>query len=129
VNRRDLLGVAFAGVALTVRHPSIAAMASGRWPMTVIYDERYGDACAFADHFRIQGAATLPTRGDGTGLWYGGSGNILRQKGTAVAGLTTYPDLVIARSCGRELGLRLAFEASDRPDHLIAWLLMPRTPA
>jgi hypothetical protein len=124
VNRRDLLGLAVAGVALAIPRLS---MAIGPRLMSVIYDERYPDARAFAEHYRIRGAASFPTRGDGTGLWYCDSGSVLRKKGRAVAGLTTYSDLVIARSCGRELGLRLAFEASDRPDHLVAWLLMPRT--
>jgi hypothetical protein len=147
VNRRGLLGVVSAGFALTVLRPAL----SGSRPMTVIYDERYADARAFAAYFRAHGAAPLPTRGDATALWYGA----LRQEGGAVAGLTAYPDLIIARSCGRELGLRLVFErpyqdrladppallaaALSRPspaapsgrdassDHLVAWLLMPRT--
>jgi hypothetical protein len=162
VNRRGLLEFVSAGVALAVLRPPMAAALRGHWPMTVIYDERYGDARAFADYFRGHGTAPLPTRGDGTALWYGGSGAALRQAGGAVAGLTAYSDLVIARSCGRELGLRLVFErlfvrdfdqtgypnsgtaqsgpaglivaalsrpssAPDASDHLVAWLLMPRT--
>ena len=75
--------------------------------LTVIYDERYTDARAFADYLRTHGAATLPTRGDATRLWYGGA---RPRDGGTIAGLTTWSDLVIARSRGRELGLRLVFE-------------------
>lgn len=138
MNRREVLRSA----ALLALPPWPPVAARGGDPvrlMTVIYDERYGEARAFARQAGRRGAVLLPTRGDATGLWYGGSGAALGQMGGAVAGVTTYPDLVIARSRSRELGSRLAFEerldrcfdatgtdAVAHPSHLLIWLLLPR---
>ena len=74
MNRRGMLRSASAGVALTVlppwrRRPTISAAPL----IPVIYDERHADARAFAEHLQRQGAASFPTRGDATGLWYGGA--------------------------------------------------------
>ena len=191
MNRRGVLRFAAVGLAVPLLRRSRAAAAPHGDPvqqrMTVIYDERYRDARAFALHLGHHGAVAWRTRGDATGLWYGAPASLLRQSNGAVAGLTTHSDLVIARSCGRELGLRLVFErryaslldrtfvagqdfarhhadavgllaealtrsvagdyvagdyvagdygaietdgpvATDRSGHLVAWLLMPRTP-
>ena len=105
MNRREVLQSAAAGIFLTVLGWSVAR-AGGRGRLTMIYDERHDDACALAGYLRPHGAMTLPTRGDATELWYGGT---LPRDGETIAGLTTWPDLVIARSRGREIGLRLAF--------------------
>jgi hypothetical protein len=135
MNRRDMLRSASVGFALTMLPGPLAMALSGdlRRSTTVIYDERYAEARAFAEHIARPGAVVLPTRGDATGLWYGGSNSSRGQIAGAVAGMTTYPDLVIARSRGRELGLRLAFEerldrwsAVERPSDLLVWLMLPR---
>jgi hypothetical protein len=137
MNRRDLLRSASAGVVLTALPGSLAMALSGGpgRPTTVIYDERFAKARAFAEHVRRRGTVVLPTRGDATGLWYSDPDSPLWQTSGAVAGVTTYPDLVIARSRGRELGLRLASEerldaiAPDAGEHrsqLLTWLLLPR---
>jgi hypothetical protein len=123
MNRRGMLRSAAAGVALTVLHRAAAKSGDPRQPpVTVIYDERHADARAFAEHLQRQGATTFATRGDASGLWYGGAP---LRNGGAIAGLTTWSDFVIARSCAREFGLRL--RTSGRPGQLIAWLLIPRT--
>jgi hypothetical protein len=159
MNRRGVLRSAAASVALTVlRRAPAAGEGLARPFIAVIYDERHPEARTFAENLRRHGAAPFPTRGDATGLWYGGA---LRQNAGAIAGLTSWSDFVIARSCGREFGLRVVFEQphdpgsdlsryldrvlfpvqadpargardkieSGRPGQLIAWLLMPRTSA
>ena len=115
MNRRGILRSAAAGVSLLLPHGrSVLAAAlnarSGAAPMALIYDERHDDARALAAYFRARGTIPYPTRGDATGHWYGALGTLHRQHGGTVAGLTTWSDLVIARSRGRELGLRLVFE-------------------
>jgi hypothetical protein len=104
MNRRGILRSAAAGFALTVLPRAGRSGDSGRPLITVIYDERHDDARAFAVHLRRQGVTSFPTRGDATALWYSGE---LQQNGGVIGGLTTWSDLVIARSCGREFGLRL----------------------
>ena len=127
MNRRGILRVASAGVALTVLRRAAAVEDSPRPLIAVIYDERHADARAFAEHLQRQGTASFATRGDATSLWYGEPS--LRNAGT-IAGLTAWSDLVIARSLGREFGMRLAFEkphSPGSPDQLFAWSLTPRT--
>jgi hypothetical protein len=122
-----MLRLTSAGIALTVLRRAAAAENSRCPLIAVIYDERHADARAFAEHLQRQGAASFATRGDATSLWYGDPSP--RNAGT-IAGLTTWSDLVIARSHGREFGMRLAFEKPHGPgssDHLFAWLLTPRT--
>lgn len=125
MNRRDFLqasAVAFVPTMLARRSfgtpaPIVAA----------IYDVRFAEALAFADRLRRSGAIVYPSLGDAAALWYGDLGRCLREGGGRVAGLTAYPDLVIARSCGRELGLRLVAERREPGQTLTHWLLEPRT--
>jgi len=78
----------------------------------VLYDERYADCRAFANVLERQGATSFPTRGDAARVWYGA----LRQSRTrtcgSVAGMVTYSDWAVSRACGREQGLRVAYEGS-----------------
>lgn len=126
MNRRSFLQVSAAGFSARLLKQPAAATPLRPQIVAAIYDERFHHAQTFAAKLRRDGAAVFATRGDASALWYGALGNLLGQQAGKIAGLTTWPDLVIARSCGRELGLRLAFEncASDRA--LITWLLEPR---
>jgi hypothetical protein len=129
MNRRGMLRASASGLSLilscrvqardvtlnAVFAEKAVAVASGSvLPTAIVYDERYDEARAFAARVGPHVVALYPTRGDATDFWYGALRILLRQQGGAVAGLTTYSDLVIARSCGRESGLRLVFERNYR---------------
>jgi hypothetical protein len=92
----------------------------------VLYDARFAEARALAARLGGLGVPAFATRGDAAGLWYGALGARLRRRPGWVAGVTTYPDLVIARSCGRELGLRLVCDEGDAGRRLLRWRLGPR---
>jgi len=135
MTRRGLLRCLAAGFFPTVPGrpaPVAAGVCENAAPpiVAVIYDERHRDAKVFAARLRRDGAVAFPAGGDSAGLWYGELATLLRRHGGRVAGLTSYADFVVARSCGREQALRLVFEAScsapDRPGHLTRWLLEPR---
>ena len=124
MNRRGFLKTSV-GLSAGLLHRPASAAASPRIA-AAIYDERFIRAQAFAKRLRRDGVILFATRGDASTLWYGALGTLLARQGGKIAGLTTWPDLVIARSCGRELGLRLAFEQSASDRTLIGWLLEPR---
>ena len=150
MNRREFVRSSAAGLSLVVLAPHALAAKLGAAvapPITAaIYDERHPDARAFAAALQRGGVTPFPVRGDLIGLWYGDLGTLLRRQGGRVAGLTTYADFAIARSCGRELALRAIVEAthdarksthathrhraaagSDMiPGYLTSWLLEPR---
>ena len=125
MTRRDFLQAS--AVAFV---PTMLARQSFGMPAPIvaaIYDVRFAEAWAFADHLRWSGAIVYPSHGDASALWYGDFGKCFRKRGGRVAGLTAYPDLVIARSCGRELGLRLVTENREPGQTLTHWLLEPRS--
>lgn len=78
----------------------------------VVYDERYADCRIFAERLARQGAALFATGGDAVRVWYGPLRAHLAQGGGSVAGMTTDSDWGASRACGRELGLRTAYEGS-----------------
>jgi hypothetical protein len=78
----------------------------------VVYDERYTDCRAFAKALVGQGAMSFATLGDAGRVWYGALRGYLARTGGSVAGMATHSDWVISRACGREQGLRVAYEGS-----------------
>jgi hypothetical protein len=122
MNRRDFIVSAVAGSTL---------MELGRRPadadtipvLTVIYDERFAEARAYAAAIRPLGAALFATRGDTGALWYGPVGARIRRLGGCVAGMTTYADFVLAKGCGRELGLRPTQASPPLTRSVTNWLL------
>ena len=122
--RSAAAGIAMAGIARRSHAAAQRQEAAASAISAVIYDERYQDACEFAAALRLRGATAFPIQGCSSGCWYGELGERLRQRGSRVAGLTSYADLLIARSCGREMALRSLFEGThdargpDRVRHL-----------
>ena len=78
----------------------------------VVYDERYSDCRLFADILMRHGATPFSVSGDCGRLWHGTLREHLADNPGSVAGLTTDSDFVVSRACGRELGLRLAYEGA-----------------
>jgi hypothetical protein len=88
----------------------------------VLYDERYADCRAFAKALESQGATSFATSGDAAGLWYGALRASRARSGGSIAGMATDSDWVVSRACGREQGLRVAYEGSHDwrvPDRLL----------
>jgi len=111
--RRDLLKLA-GGLTVSAAwtHPLVAAV-TGSAPAVVVYDGRYSDARLFAATARRRGAVALPSDRDVAGLWYG---RLERGRAAgAVAGLTTYADMMLmeglAREAGRRMTIRIAHGA------------------
>jgi len=98
------------------QEPAIAA---------VVFDERHLASRAYAEALSRLGARSFATRGDAMVLWYGELGEFLRRSGGSVSGLTDYRQFVVARSVGRELGLRPAL-AETRVGRLTRWMFAPR---
>lgn len=114
MRRREFLkGAAIAPAAVAASQWSVAAEALGariRRITAAVYDERYSDCRIFAGALARQGAITFATGGDAAILWYGELREHLVRYGGSVAGMTTDSDRVVSHACGREVGLRLAYE-------------------
>ncbi|HXX46304.1 MAG TPA: twin-arginine translocation signal domain-containing protein [Candidatus Acidoferrales bacterium] len=116
MKRRDFLkGAAMVPAGVAAAQWSAAAEAFGAKSSritAVVYDERYADCRVFAESLARQGAMLFPTGGDAARLWYGALRAHLARYGGGVAGMTTDCDLGVSRECGRELGMRIAYEGS-----------------
>ena len=116
MKRREFLkGAAMvpATVAAT-QWSAVAETLGARSPrvMAVVYDERYADCRIFAETLAAAGAIPFRAGGDAGRLWYGALRGHLARHGGCVAGMTTDSDLGVSRMCGRELGMRIAYEGS-----------------
>jgi hypothetical protein len=78
----------------------------------VLYDERYVDCRVFAKALEREGAMSFATRGDAATVWYGALRQSRARTRGSVAGMVTHSDWVVSRACGREQGLRVAYEGS-----------------
>jgi hypothetical protein len=76
----------------------------------VLYDRRYLYSQAFAELLSRTGILKIPLFATSIGTSPLVGRMLLRGVIRGVAGLTTYADFVIARSIGREIGLRSVFE-------------------
>ncbi|HKV06356.1 MAG TPA: twin-arginine translocation signal domain-containing protein [Candidatus Acidoferrales bacterium] len=125
MNRRDFLkgaGAAIvpAAIPATIWEsqsqpdlPSRQVQTPGSPPIAaVVFDERYADCKIFAAALVARGAIAFPAKGDSAQLWYGSLGAHLARSGGRVAGLTSDSDFVVARACGRELGLQVIYEGA-----------------
>lgn len=116
MRRREFLqGAAIAPAAVAVSKWSVAAKALGSRGSRIsaaVYDERYADCRIFTESLARQGAVQFRVGGDAGRLWYGALRDHLSRVGGSVVGMTTDSDLGISRVCGRELGLRIAYEGS-----------------
>lgn len=103
VNRRTVLEC-LAVIALPV---SLHAAESGAQVqrVAVIYDPRYVPSRRFAGTLARYGAEPFDAAEDLVRLWRGALSAYWRGAGTRIAGLTTFSDFVIARSCARQAGL------------------------
>jgi hypothetical protein len=115
MNRRAFCRFAVTGIGfMAIAGRSLAAAArreNATAPiLAVIYDERYAEAREFAATLGRGGAIEFPIRGSSACHWYGELAALLGRHRGRVAGLSTYADLLIARSRGRELGLKPVFE-------------------
>jgi hypothetical protein len=139
VNRRDFLKSSALGLWLPAGQGRAFAAAEGfsdaRVPVAAaVCDERSADARDFAASLRRRGARIFAAGPVADGSWYAGLAALLRRRTGCVAGLTTHADFALARSCGREFGLRPAFAQaqiirsgrSGFGPPLMLWLLAPR---
>ena len=117
MKRREFLkGAAIVPATVAAAQWSAVAESFGARPSRVtaaVYDERYADCRTFAETLAGQGAVTtFRTSGDAGRVWYGALRAHLARYGGSVAGMTTDCDLGVSRVCGRELGMRIAYEGS-----------------
>jgi len=105
VIRRDLFRLAGGVAAGLGCAPALLAATAPIGPGLVLYDERYSDARAFGAVARLDGARAVATGGDVAGLWYGG----LEQDSAigAIAGLTTYADMLVIAGLAAERRRRI----------------------
>lgn len=117
--RRILSGSAAAAtgaLATSLAGRKAAAMVSGnRAPSAafdlVLFDDRFGDARAFAAELRSRGVATVATQGDIAKLWFGGLRDAAAQGSRRLAGIGRHSDLFIIETLAREAGLRRLYAA------------------
>jgi hypothetical protein len=118
LNKREFItgAIALTGSALTAE--ALAAAAEPRdalgcdgSPVTaVLYDERYGDARAFAAALAGRGATAHRTGQDVVALWYREVRDLASQPRARIAGLTPQSDLALLQGCAAELRLKLLYE-------------------
>jgi hypothetical protein len=118
VNKREFITGA---IALTGSSLASDALASDEGPRdalgcdgspvtAVLYDERYGDARAFAAALAGRGATAHRTGQDVVSLWYREVRDLASQPCARIAGLTPHSDLALLRGCAVELRLKLLYE-------------------
>jgi hypothetical protein len=116
MNRRNFLkGAAFAPAAVAaLKWPTMGETITPRNNRitAVVFDERYIDCTVFSEVLARLGAAAFPTCGDAAIVWYGRLRKLLERHGGSVAGMTTESDRMVSRACGRELNMRMTYEAS-----------------
>jgi hypothetical protein len=115
--RRFLAGAATAAAATAAAVASApTSLVWAREPAIsfdgVVFNERYGDARAFAEALGAQGTAMLPIAGDAGTLWYGTLNKRIAAGQKRVAGMSTPTDLFILETLARETSaLRVRFVA------------------
>jgi hypothetical protein len=116
MKRREFLWGAVAVPAVVAASKWYAAakvLGAKPWQVkAVLYDARYADCRAFAKILQSEGAMLFETHGDVAGVWYGALRTARARCGGSVAGIGTDSDWVVSRECGREQGLRVAYEGS-----------------
>jgi hypothetical protein len=116
MNRREAtqhlsLLVAAAMVGPHARSASAGELNDGASPLcAVIYDGRYSDARRFAESLGDRAAMRLATTGETIGLWDRDCRPRLVNRKWRFAGMTTYSDFVLLRSCARECGGTILYE-------------------
>ena len=89
---------------------------------TVVYNEWFPQARAFADGLAAQGLRVFPVAGDAGRLWYDELRALVRQGHRQIAGLTTHTDLLILETLARDTGLRVSQREST--GRLVSWVLL-----
>lgn len=116
MKRREFLrAAAIVPVTVAAAHWSAVAESLSSKPSqitAVVYDERHADCRIFAEAVARYGAVAFPAGGDAVRLWYGTLSRHLARYGGNVAAMTTDCDLEVSRQCGRERGMRMAYEGS-----------------
>jgi hypothetical protein len=116
MKRREFLWGAVAVPAVVAASEWYAAakvLSSNPWQVTaVIYDARYVDCERFAKALEREGVMLFESLGDVASIWYGALRTARARSGGSVAGMGADSDWVVSRECGREQGLRVAYEGS-----------------
>jgi hypothetical protein len=118
LNKREFIGgaIALTGSALASdalasdARPRAALGCDGSPVTAVLYDERYGDARAFAAALAGRGASAHCTGQDVVAQWYRDVRVLASQPRARIAGLTPQSDLALLQGCAAELRLKLLYE-------------------
>ena len=105
--------------------------------MGVVYDTRFAESVAFAEHSAARGLMTHAIAGDMTHLWYDvvyhrwKQGPTAKQGGTALAGLTAHGPLFCFGELARDVGMRVVYREEHPPERpetgttLYTWVIAP----
>jgi hypothetical protein len=115
MNKRDFIKgsgalAAAASVNLIGSLEAVAGFAEKTRIAAAIFDERYGDARAFAAELGRAGAAQFQTNQDVGRLCYGALREYFARPGVQLAGLTPHSDVYVLQSFAAERRLKLLFE-------------------
>jgi hypothetical protein len=118
LNKREFITGAIALTGGALASDVLASDADPRDPLgcsaspvtAVLYDERYGDARAFAAALADRGATAHRTGQDVIAVWYRAVRGLASQPGARIAGLTPQSDLALLQGCAAELRLKLLYE-------------------
>ena len=107
----------------------VAVPAFGERLYTVLCDERFDDAVAFADALAKRGVPMTRFRGDITDFWYRDLSLLWRDHPVALAGATTHGPLFCLERWAWDHGLRVTYRRvlTEAPGDgaLTAWIIAP----
>jgi hypothetical protein len=111
LSRRGLLtgAAAIAGVTALPRLTACAGI------VHVVVDERLPHSAGFAGGVRALRVHRISALDDLCHRWYTGLRRTVLAEGGSIAGLTTWMDYVVMRSCAAEIGYASAFHADHVP--------------
>jgi len=130
-NRRSVLLGAAALAGAAALPPLLRAQPRRGGATHVVVDERYSHSAAFAEDFPGARIHTVGALNDLCQRWYTQLRREVLTDRQAIAGLTTWMDYEVMRSCAAEIGYRASARVQARAsgDHLrlFSWEFAPRS--
>jgi hypothetical protein len=125
ITRRGALIGAAAITAVSALPLMLAPANAARSPIGhVVIDDRLADSAAFAAGFVGTKIHHVDALNDLCNRWYMQLRRLVLADTQSIAGLTTWMDYVVMRSCAAEIGYRRSnFEPHP---HMVTWVFAPR---